>query len=266
LEGQLGGPVRGVGGRRLLSFVNERGGLDALAGQAKRAGVSLQEFIRIKSGATAAEARNERQLKSLNKEVEQTEKTTKRASGSLAQMGRVLRSLFVAFVGFQVFRQIQNSIRDLIEFQAKLQNVRLGVAEILLVGNRFRDRITGQLLPIADQVRASFQLAERGTSALVNKAIELGLPLDTLIASFQTVAGIATASGVSFRDTLDIVSQIGVVAQRLNIPFNQLTRSIDNIFTGLRVQQTQLGVILQLNQKVVQEQIQQELCKQWIRE
>lgn len=239
---------------------------DGLAAGARKAGISLQEFIRIKSGATAAEARNERQLKSLNREQEATRKATDKATSGFGQMGRVLRSLLTAFVGFQVFRLIQNSIRDLIEFQAKLQNVKLGVAEILLVGNRFRDRVTGQILPIADQVKQSFQLAARGTDSLVEKAIQLGLPLDTLIASFQTVAGIAASSGVKFQDTLDIITQIGVVSQRLNIPFNQLTRSIDNIFTGLRVQQTQLGVILGLNQKIVQEQIQQGTLGQFLLE
>lgn len=239
---------------------------EELGVRARRAGKTIEEFVRIKSGATTAEARNERQLKTLNAETNKTTATTTRATGALGSMGRTLRTLFTAFVGFQALRGIQHAGQELIQYQSLLQQVRLGVAEVLLIGNEFRDRITGAVLPIGEQLRLSFGLATRAARELVEQSIRFGLPLDTLVSAFQTVGGIAQSSKVGFQDTLDIVTQIGVVAQRLNIPFNQLTRSIDNIFTGLRVQQTQLGVILQLNQNIVQEQIQQGTLGQFLLE
>lgn len=235
-----------------------------LADRVAKSGKSLTEFIRLKTGATAAEARNEKQLKGLNAATSEYDQTNRRSNTSLRETGRVLRSLFVAFVGFQALRGIQNQFRALIDYQKQLQSVRLGVAEILLIGNRFRDQITGAILPIGQQIQRSFALATRASRELVEQSIKFGLPLDTLVGTFQTVGGLAQSAGVSFEDTLNIITQIGVVAQRLNIPFNQLTRSADNIFTGLRVQQTQLGVILGLNQSIVQQQIRQGTLGQFL--
>lgn len=239
-------------------------GYEELADRVAKSGKSLHEFIRLKSGATAAEARNDKQLKGLTTTTAGYDRTNRRSNSGLAETGRVLRSLFVASVGFQALRGIQNGLRSLVDYQKQLQSVRLGVAEILLIGNRFRDRITGAILPIGQQIQQSFALATRASRELVEQSIRFGLPLDTLVGTFQTVGGLAASAGVSFKDTLDIITQIGVVAQRLNIPFNQLTRSADNIFTGLRVQQTQLGVILGLNQSIVQQQIRQGTLGQFL--
>lgn len=239
-------------------------GYEDLADRVSKSGKSLTEFIRLKTGATAAEARNEKQLKGLTTATSQFDQTNRRSNTGLGETGRVLRSLLVAFVGFQVLRGIQNGLRSLIDYQKQLQSVRLGVAEILLIGNRFRDQVTGAILPMGQQIQQSFALATRASRELVEQSIKFGLPLDTLVGTFQTVGGLAASAGVSLRDTLDIITQIGVVAQRLNIPFNQLTRSADNIFTGLRVQQTQLGVILGLNQSIVQQQIRQGTLGQFL--
>lgn len=222
----------------------------AVAAAAQKAGLSVTEFAKRKFGATQAEARNEQQLRGLIS-------TTNRATGAFGQMGRVLRSLAVAFVGFQAFRGIQHALADMVEFQSTLQQVKLGVAEVLLVGSRFRDQITGAVLAPAQQVQQAFQMAARATQSLVERAVQFGVPLDDLVKTYQIAAGLAQQSNISQKETLDIVTQISVLAQRLSIPYTQVSRSIDNILLGQKTQITQLGRILQLDDATAQSLIAQ---------
>lgn len=253
----LPGETRAATGQRLFGSLGAAQMAQAEAA-AKKLGITTAEFIKIKSGATAAEARNANMLqRQLTPAMNQTTAATVRSTSAFGQMGRVLRSLATAFIGFQLLRGLQRGFQNLIQFQSMLQQVRLGVAEVLLISNQFRDKLTGAVLPIGQQVKLSFQIAARSTEELVKRAIDIGVPLDNLVKTYTIAAGLSAQANISQKDTLDIVTQISVLAQRLNIPYTQVSRSIDNILLGQKTQITQLGRVLQLNDAVAQEQIQQ---------
>lgn len=176
-----------------------------------------------------------------------------------------IRSAFLIIAGFRVATGIRNMVKDALEFQRIIERTKIGIAEVLLVSNRFTNQFKQQLPP-AQQLQAAFIEADIAINRLTADAIRFGLPLKELLRGFSTVAGQARASGVGLADTIDIMEQLTVVAQRTGLPFQQLVRSVDNIFTGLRVQQTQLGIILGLNQRLVQSWAAQGVLVERIRE
>lgn len=216
------------------------------------ASAAVEDFAKKKTAAERVERRNRATMGGLTRDTANFEKGTRRASTAVNQIYRVLRSLAIAFVGFQAFRGIQRALVALFDFNRILENSRLGIAQITLVANRFADSITGAVPELGDQITASFALADQAIRTLTNDSIRLGIPIRELVDTFQTVGGVAQSAGLSFRESLEVLRGVSAVAQRLNIPFIQVARSVDNILKGYRVQQTQLGVILGLTDQIVQ--------------
>jgi len=221
---------------------------------AKRAGLSVADFAKKKGVALTIEEKNAQALKRNATQMLGFGRAASQASTPLTHVVRVLRSLTIAFLGFQGLRLVQDLVRSFFEFQVTLENVRLGVAEVFLIQNRFVSRLSGQVLPIAQQIQSAFTLATIATERLVQRAADVGIPLNDVIQAFQVISGVAANANVSFDDQLDILSGIAVVAQRLNIPFGQLIKSVDNLFTGLQVQRTQIGIILGLTERIVKQE------------
>jgi hypothetical protein len=176
--------------------------------------------------------------------------------GFLFGIRRAAQYVASLWVLHRAFTAVRNVAREAYDRMSQLEQLKLGVAEVLSIAGTVTNYIPEALAPM-EQVAVSIGEAGTALKKLVKDASQLGLPAEKLAESFTVTAGAARAAGISTKDSIPIVEGLAVLAERLQLPPNVVARDIRDIFTGLNVQRTILGNILQLNQGIVREAIRQ---------
>lgn len=186
-------------------------------------------------------------------------KTTASGSALYGLLGNLAsRTLRLAAVigGFAAIRAFGSVVSDLFLFNSEVEQARLGIASTIQVSGQFADAL-GQPLPLADQLHASLSEADQALRYMREDAVKLGLPLDQIMQGFAVAAGQARAAGFGLKESVTVSEGLVVLAQRLGVPIQTLNKTIDNLFSGLRVGQTTLGRVLGLTDEIVKKHIEQ---------
>lgn len=192
------------------------------------------------------------QIKELIPQFEKATKSAHKFAEGLNGIDRVARKLLSLYI-FQKFIQQFSVLNEYtLGFISELEQVRLGFAETLSVANRLFDK-AGNELSTQQQVDISFAEADSTINKKLDNAIKYGIKIEALQEAFAVTAGSARSGGIGLSDSVDIITQLTVLAERLQIPINVVARDIRDIFTGLNVSRTILGNVLGLTQSQIVE-------------
>lgn len=145
---------------------------------------------------------------------------TKSAGGILQRFEdthRVLTRFIKYGVLFVFSRKIIEVGRSLLEWQATLEQIRLGFAETLSISNRLVDKQTREQLPISAQIATSFGEADTAMEAILANSIKFGVPAQKLAEAFAITAGSARQGGIELEDSVAIITQLLILADRKSV-------------------------------------------------
>lgn len=185
--------------------------------------------------------------------ISATREHIRQNDGLYSSLRRVSGVLISGYVINRFARSVGESIFG---FQAAIEQMRLGVAETLSVASRLTDPF-GKTLPITQQIGVSLADSDVALGLIEERAIKIGVPIRSIVEAFVASAGAARRAGLSLQDSVGVIGNLVVLAQQVGIPFNILSRDVRDILTGLNVQRTVLGNILQLSTAEVQQAIRQ---------
>jgi len=224
-------------------------------------GTEREQRRRDRSDRRARRARDTRSpIDGLDKAVRDADTVRGGIADSLSQVRHQLINLFVIW---RSIRGIVRAFASITKIASDFEQKRLAVAETLTVagnitaGGRTAPRTvkeTGIGLKIYDQVRSAYTQSTVAMKTLVKDSIALGLPVSHVTQAFAVTAGSARSAGISLKDSIPIIENLTVLAQRLQVPFNVLARDVRDIFTGLNVGRTILGNVLGLTESSIREQ------------
>jgi hypothetical protein len=231
--------------------------------EVKAAGGNLAESqIRLRSeqlrlrGATDAQIRSFERAEREMLQYRGVVNSTRRAhDGMLASLSRFAARAVVAASAFQLVYGTARKVREgydlIIEANSELEQARLGIAGTITVAGQFVDAY-GKALPVVQQVNLALAEGDEILNRLLQTAAKRGLNFDALRETQVATAGITRAANSRRNSRVETIAGITTLADRLGVSQGRVVRTLDNILKGYRLSQTELGTILGISDKQVE--------------
>lgn len=213
------------------------------------------EQLRLR-GATDAQVRSfERAQREMLQYGRAAGAVRRAQDGMVASLSRFAGRAVVAASAFQLVygtaRKVREGYNFIIEANSELEQARLGIAGTITVAGEYVDTL-GKALPIAQQLNIAFAEGETILTKLLELSARRGLNFEGLRDTQVSTAGITRAAGFTPDQQVEVIAGIATLAQRLGIAQGRVVRTLDNILKGYRLSQTELGTILGLSDKQVE--------------
>lgn len=166
---------------------------------------------------------------------------------------RTMTLVYAAFLGNILVHTFLRWNEALLQTNARLERVRLGMAQVTLSAGRFfKEGSQTEYLKFGDQLQLSLLNSRYVIGKLLEDSIKFGINFKESIEVFPALVAPALRLNASLQDTVELTRNLVIFGAKLGLSQSQLVRTVDNIFKGQRVQNTELGSALGLTTKQVQ--------------
>ena len=178
-------------------------------------------------------------------------KSADQAEGSVNRIAFTFRRLFGILAAFTIARQVAAGtfglIRDMIKFNAQLEQSQLGIASVLLAVGEVRDA-TGQTVVASQGLAIAQGEARRQTELLRKDAVRTAATFTDLLTTFQVAIAPGIESGLNIDEIRRFTVQISQAASAIGLEQNQLAEEIRSILTGtIAARTTRIATALGIN-------------------
>lgn len=168
--------------------------------------------------------------------------------GAANRVSFTFRRLFGILAAFTLARvaiaQFSNLVREMVNFNARLEQAELGIASLLLAAGNLRDPLGGAVTQ-AERLPMAMAEARRQADLLRRDSLQTAATFEDLIDTFQ----VALAPGLTANLQVDQIRQLSVTisqaATALGLAQNQLSEEIRSILEGtIQTRTTRIAVAL----------------------
>lgn len=169
------------------------------------------------------------------------------ANTALRQFLFTFRRLVGILAIFTLARKFAQSIaaavKEMADFNAKLETARIGIAQIVASVGQVRDE-QGNLLTGADAFAASLQVSNNILKQIKRDALGSIATFESLVQAFQVAVGPGLASGLNLDEVRILSKRLAEGAIALGVPLNQLSEEIRSLLQGTATaKNTRLAVL-----------------------
>lgn len=177
----------------------------------------------------------------LNKSLKETQSLGNRIAFTFRRLFGILAAFTVARRLVQAFTA---SIREAIQFNARLEQIRLGIASIFLASGQITDAFSGAKTG-AEGLALAQKEALRQTNLLKLEAVRTAATFEELSEAFQTAIAPGLRAGLNLDSIRELTVRISQAAAALGVPQTQLAEEIRSLLQGtIRVRDTRIAVAL----------------------
>ncbi len=178
----------------------------------------------------------------------QLDKSQKAATASANRFSFTFRRLIGILAAFTVVRLIvrgfTNLVRQLILFNANIEQSRLGIAALFTAVGDVRDA-TGAAANSAQRLALAQGEAARQTALLRREALATAATFDTLLETFQVAVAPGLVAGLDIDEIREFTVRISQAAAAIGLQQNQLAEEIRSILSGtIQARTTRIAVAL----------------------
>lgn len=206
-----------------------------------------------------------REQKKVQAELKRTEVATARVrkqfnswftDNAVSNFAFRIKDIATALVLFNALRGITSAFREgrdfIMQTNQGIENARVGIASTITVAGQYVDTL-GKAVSPAQQVALALKEADSLIPQLLEVARTRGLSFDALLQTQTATAGFTKAAGFTPEQTVETIATVAFFSEKLGISQGRIVRTLDNIIKGYRVQQTELGTSLGLNDKIIKQ-------------
>lgn len=180
-------------------------------------------------------------LKTLRGELAQTE-------GRANRISFTFRRLFGILAAFTIVRRVVQGFRDMIRsaisFQAKIEQVTLGIASLFTAVGEVQDPF-GRTVKGAEALALAQKEARRQTKLLQVDALRTAATFEQLAEVFQIGLAPGLRAGLDVDQVRRFAVQISQAAAAIGVPMNQLAEEIRSILAGtIQLRTTRIAAAL----------------------
>jgi hypothetical protein len=143
----------------------------------------------------------------------------------------LVKGLVAAFVGFQAISAFRSLIAQGIEFNAVLEQSKLGIASIIAAQANLVDAqgktVTGQ-----QALAVAIGLSEQQMRELRIAGLETAATTQQLVQAYQAAIGAGIQAGLSLGEVRTVTIQLVQAASALGVPMDQLNQEVRSILDG----------------------------------
>lgn len=150
---------------------------------------------------------------------------------TLGSAGRAAKSLVLAIGALAGTAGLLQMARQGVEFNAAMEDARLGIASIITSMANVRDA-GGNMVEGPDALRVSLKLAEDQLFKLRIAGLETAATTRELAEAFQQAIGPGLSAGLNLDQIRNITIQLTQAATALGVPTNQLSQEIRSILAA----------------------------------
>lgn len=170
----------------------------------------------------------ERAWGKVNDRLHRTSSNANRLSFTFRRLFGILAAFAAARAGIQL---IQDIVKEMIGFNARLEEARLGIASLITATGTVRDQFGG-ILEGGEALAAAFGLANRQIDLLRADAIRTKATFDELVQTFQIALAPGVGAGLDLDQIRRFTVQISQAATAIGLAGNQLAEEIRSILAG----------------------------------
>lgn len=176
----------------------------------------------IGSGRSLQQARQlQDSLNSIGKSAGQAFFTFRRLVGILA----------VFTIARETVQGFQTLVSEALQFNSVMESAKTSVAGLLLATAQVRDQF-GRNLDSAQAFTAALGIANEQIKKLQQSAIQLGVPFDRLVETFQIAVAPGFGAGLNIDQIRKLTVSISAAAKAVGLPQNQLAEEIRSLLAG----------------------------------
>lgn len=151
--------------------------------------------------------------------------------GQLSGAATALKSLVGAFAAFQGARALQQAAAAGVEFNAALEDARLGIASLIAAQANLQDG-QGKTVEGVDALNVALGLAEDQLFKLRVAGLETAATTQQLAEAFQSAVGAGIGAGLNLDEIRGLTVQVVQAAGALGVPMNQIAQEVRSILDG----------------------------------
>ena len=220
------GPLQGPTLRKGLTLEDERLAQEkAYEDFRKKALATRVKDIQAEKGLIA----------SRSKEINTAGKTAADASPPFSRLLFTFRRLIGVMAAFTIARKVTAGftglIAEAIRFNAAIESTRVGLAGLIAASAEIRS-LDGQRLSVADQIRASSNIAIDQMSKLRTAALQTAASYEEIATAFTQAVAPGLRAGLNLDQIRQVTVEISQAATGLGVAQSQLSEEIRSLFQG----------------------------------
>lgn len=177
----------------------------------------------------------------LRNNLTSTEGTANRLSFTFRRLFGILAAFALARAAFSGFL---STIREMVGFNSRIEQARLGIASLLLATGNLRDAMGGAVAP-TERFPMALKEAKRQMDLLRAESLQTAATFEQLVATFQVALAPGLTAQLNVNQIRQFAVRISQAASALGLAQNQLAEEIRSILEGtINVRTTRIATAL----------------------